>query len=291
MPRNLFANLFRPDAPATLPAACRGVRSRLSAYLDRELTAEERTLVDAHLEQCAGCRAELSAWRSAVSALGGARAAIPSPGDLRGEFYARLEQSRRRPSRAGWLLAAPALAGIAALWLLAGRLHPVGAGGEPHGAPLAAIGPSDTSGPNRQPAARTDTERSERDRALAVAGGARTPAGIAPRPVRVPRSRQTMLALLDRESRTPRRTRRAMRAVAPATWRLTFGRPKGTGNQLALAETRVDRSPEAPASGMPGVLEQRDRTDRYADATAEQPQQGRVVLANLETELHVSDES
>jgi hypothetical protein len=48
---------------------CDETRDTLSAYLDEALTADERSLVDAHLGGCAECRRELEALRATVALL------------------------------------------------------------------------------------------------------------------------------------------------------------------------------------------------------------------------------
>ncbi|HLJ56557.1 MAG TPA: anti-sigma factor [Chthonomonadaceae bacterium] len=119
MLRSLFDRLNRQQG-APSAAGCGFDGSRLLAYHDRELTGIERKQVEAHLEQCASCRAELAGHDRAESALLSAGATLTSPGDLRSEFYARLERSQRRPARIGWQVAVPAAA-CAGLLLVFGR--------------------------------------------------------------------------------------------------------------------------------------------------------------------------
>ena len=117
MLRRLFDNLVqRPEGVS--PAGCDRARLLMLPHLDGDLKAADRGLFEAHLAQCSACRAELAAFRSAESALGAAGSEVLSPGDLRPEFYARLEQSRRSTPPIGWKLAAPALAGIAVIGFL-----------------------------------------------------------------------------------------------------------------------------------------------------------------------------
>jgi len=47
---------------------CRAIMDRLSEYIDGELTAQERSDVDAHLRGCATCRRYLGRLRFAVKA-------------------------------------------------------------------------------------------------------------------------------------------------------------------------------------------------------------------------------
>ncbi|MGB3086669.1 MAG: zf-HC2 domain-containing protein, partial [Phycisphaerae bacterium] len=49
---------------------CDQVREHLSAYLDRELTAELSAAVRAHLDACPDCRALLKDLRATVDLLG-----------------------------------------------------------------------------------------------------------------------------------------------------------------------------------------------------------------------------
>jgi anti-sigma factor RsiW len=91
----------------------------LSAYLDGELSLEDRGLVEAHLGECGACRAERDRLAGALKLL----ARLPPPPDLspafEQRFYARLA-AERAPRRAGfferfgWRLLAPGLAGVAA---------------------------------------------------------------------------------------------------------------------------------------------------------------------------------
>lgn len=50
---------------------CRTVRSRLSAYRDGDLTAEETRLVSLHLGTCASCAAHWTSWSEALDELTG----------------------------------------------------------------------------------------------------------------------------------------------------------------------------------------------------------------------------
>ncbi len=112
---NLFARP-RPTPHNAWSCDCEGVRLRLVSYIDGELGPYDRSLVDAHLTQCADCRSELNGFRRAESALGVAVRSIASPGDLRADFYARLERTRKTPAIGTWRLAIPALA-VATLML------------------------------------------------------------------------------------------------------------------------------------------------------------------------------
>ena len=50
---------------------CEDVQELLSAYIDRELAGDEHRWVGAHLDDCAECRATVSALQDAIAALGG----------------------------------------------------------------------------------------------------------------------------------------------------------------------------------------------------------------------------
>lgn len=56
---------------------CTHIESRLPAFLDRELGAEETALVRAHLDSCEGCRASLAAFESLEASLVLRRAEVP----------------------------------------------------------------------------------------------------------------------------------------------------------------------------------------------------------------------
>ena len=88
---------------------CLEVQDNLSAWLDGELAPEVMTLVERHLEGCAGCRRELALLTALDQALGSLTA--PLPAGLPEQVRARL----RRPSRRWWqplALAASLVLGI-----------------------------------------------------------------------------------------------------------------------------------------------------------------------------------
>jgi len=58
---------------------CNHFENQLSAYLHGELDGSEAGMLEAHLENCAACRAELEAQRSMLSLLGEALAGAPAP--------------------------------------------------------------------------------------------------------------------------------------------------------------------------------------------------------------------
>lgn len=105
---------------------CRHVQGRMALFLDGELSAREAQDVARHIAGCTSCRREQEQWRQAEQSLAGAKRQIPSAGDLRAGFYARLADvptARHPQSRINWRLAVPALAacGLAIGWLTTSR--------------------------------------------------------------------------------------------------------------------------------------------------------------------------
>ena len=70
---------------------CFGCERNLSSYLDDELSVEERLEIEAHLEDCEGCRAEFEAHQSAWEVAGGLQAGAAPDGLWRG-VEANLEE-------------------------------------------------------------------------------------------------------------------------------------------------------------------------------------------------------
>ena len=108
---------------------CERMQSRLIAYLDGELTDQERQAVQAHLDGCSICQNEMTVLQSSEQMLMQAQQTLPLAGDLRAGFYARLEEenrlSRRRPiGKFDWRVAVPALAACGLIiGMLDGRFH------------------------------------------------------------------------------------------------------------------------------------------------------------------------
>ena len=78
---------------------CRGVRRRLSAHRDRELTGIEHRNVAAHLDGCASCGAQ---WRALANALD-ALAEVPRlecSGEVASRVFDRLDMENRKPGLA-----------------------------------------------------------------------------------------------------------------------------------------------------------------------------------------------
>ncbi|MBE3590023.1 MAG: DUF4349 domain-containing protein [Firmicutes bacterium] len=88
-------------------------RSQLSAYLDQELTAEERAAVEAHLAACAECREEFASLGRVVQALRGLPEAQPPEG-FREALRARLLAAAGAVAAAGDGAAPGAAAGAVA---------------------------------------------------------------------------------------------------------------------------------------------------------------------------------
>ena len=104
-----------------MTADCAKTAARLSVYLDGGLNAIERDDMNRHFSACPACRAELETQRQAEAALTAARLALPSVGDLRPDFYSRLQSenaARAKRAASQWKLAVPALAAAVAavLW-------------------------------------------------------------------------------------------------------------------------------------------------------------------------------
>ena len=99
---------------------CPSAEILLSRYLDGELPPEGRGEVEAHLRECAGCRAALDAWaRIGVTSIDVLRQEIPAA-PARKANGRRPGRLRARP-RSSWfpgLIAAAALIGIAGLIIL-----------------------------------------------------------------------------------------------------------------------------------------------------------------------------
>jgi len=97
------------------------VRERLSAWLDGELSPEERREVAAHLEVCEKCRRELAALERLDAALGNLDA--PTPARLTARVLDRL-QPRRRYRWQSLAMAASLILGIVLGGTLARDYYP-----------------------------------------------------------------------------------------------------------------------------------------------------------------------
>ena len=84
---------------ARLPVECVRVQSRLFDLFDNSLSASERERVEAHLSTCLLCAKEWESVRVAERSLRTSSYSLPSAGDLRPQFYARLQAENRTPSK------------------------------------------------------------------------------------------------------------------------------------------------------------------------------------------------
>ena len=71
---------------------CKEVQESLSLYLDRELSAEESSLVQSHLDDCSVCREELAALQEIISQLSSLEEVNP-PASFRRELYVKLKEN------------------------------------------------------------------------------------------------------------------------------------------------------------------------------------------------------
>jgi hypothetical protein len=294
MLRNLFDKGWqRPAAPGS--AQCGHVQSRLPSYLDHALDAAERRLVEGHLEECSACRADLAAYERAESALGSAVSTIPSPGDMRAEFYARLEQSRRTSPPVRWALAIPAAACAGLLFLaLRGTIPDHGQAALPpvhESRPVAAHGSIQPHGQARPDGALAKKSDSGTDLKLArlspadekVAGSGRYAVtsgnNVRAKSLRSRLSRTTIVA-----KQGPLDVRR--RIVVPHT-DAVVGIASARARSLATAPQY-----EAEVTDSLAARDNRDADSTMGDKRGTE-HYGRTVLASLtaETELHVSDEN
>lgn len=105
-----------------MKTACEQVQERLSAWLDGELTAEERRQVAGHLKGCAACSRELEALAQLDAALG--TLAAPLPDKLPERVLARLKPPRRRYGWQSLAMAASLVLGITLGGVLAQSFYP-----------------------------------------------------------------------------------------------------------------------------------------------------------------------
>ena len=105
--------------------SCRDIRELLPDYATRELSPENRRLVDEHVLTCDDCRRELALASAIVSSLETQPVRTPSAG-FSTKLMASLPQQRRMPSPWWWLSLIPVLGGSAWLFrkpLLGDLLH------------------------------------------------------------------------------------------------------------------------------------------------------------------------
>jgi hypothetical protein len=73
---------------------CKENRSRFADYLLRQMNSQSAKAMEAHLESCPDCRAELEKFQSAWKGLGSIPESRPDP-RLRSRFYALLEKEKQ----------------------------------------------------------------------------------------------------------------------------------------------------------------------------------------------------
>ena len=299
MLRNLFAK-GRPRNIVPGSSRCDRFQPHLLSYVDHELNADERRLMEVHLQQCTACRAEMASFQQAEALLGSAASNIPSPGDLRPEFYARLEQSTRRSPAIRWGFAVPAIA-CAAMALFLFKQVP---------------GDIKQSDGVRSSGESVPVAQIKHDPPAGVTGGVKD---IEDRKSAEP-SKIALNSNFERHM-TPRNRKSANR-IAAAMPGHGLRRP-GKTSTIALRTTTTSRfirqvivAPPAkpltglamlsyasrPAAAMPGNLSFNSQFDSkgyrsVSEAEAVESRisrkSGKLVLASLvsETDLHVSDES
>jgi hypothetical protein len=82
-----------------LPSACRNIQDHFSGYLDGMVSGKVMHQIAAHLQDCAGCKEDFSAWRAmvaTVSSLGPTKA----PDDLALRLRVALSQAAAQTPRA-----------------------------------------------------------------------------------------------------------------------------------------------------------------------------------------------
>jgi len=99
---------------------CRNVKSKLSRYLDRELSAEEQGDLERHIAGCGSCREVLARLRAAGAAL----AQLPAPPEVPEGFAERVIARARREQQPvvvpSWPSLSPAMGLAAAAMLMLG---------------------------------------------------------------------------------------------------------------------------------------------------------------------------
>ena len=71
---------------------CKQIERQLGRYVDKQLSTAERDVVDAHLESCSGCRADLAKLRELVAGIASIES-VPMPGSLWPSIERRLYQT------------------------------------------------------------------------------------------------------------------------------------------------------------------------------------------------------
>ena len=81
---------------------CKEVKPELVAYLDGELEDSIRSQVEAHLENCADCRAEHDALAATLKSVDSLPATRPSS-NLAEQFWTRFQEAKQKGFKAGFL--------------------------------------------------------------------------------------------------------------------------------------------------------------------------------------------
>ncbi|HMH84159.1 MAG TPA: zf-HC2 domain-containing protein [Gemmatimonadales bacterium] len=81
---------------------CPEMEVRLNEYVDGTLAARERAAVEAHLAECAGCRAAIVELRALVTAAATLPKSIPPKRDLWGDIARRLGKRERGNGKRVW---------------------------------------------------------------------------------------------------------------------------------------------------------------------------------------------
>jgi predicted anti-sigma-YlaC factor YlaD len=234
------------------------VEDLISAYLDQQVTAEERQFFERHIAACANCRAQLDATRSMVAAL----RAMPSVKAPRSFVLPREMAKQPKRSIFAWyptLRLATALAAIAFVVLFAGDLliSQAGSGAAPRlSVPAAAPAPlmekpaevmkapaatqAVQPAPTRPPAAGASNAVATEPGVAASAPPAGTAAKAAPTETAI--TVDAMSATVAMPTATPEMTAVPKVAMAPS--------PAPEATSEAATETQVERSAE-PAVEQP----------------------------------------
>ena len=80
--------------PIVFPPDCETVVRALWDYLDRELAAPETAAIDAHLAECAHCRAHAKFERQLIDEIGAIRRQHDDPGELRTRVLDAIRRAR-----------------------------------------------------------------------------------------------------------------------------------------------------------------------------------------------------
>jgi len=81
---------------------CPEMEVRLNEYVDGTLAARERAAVEAHLAECAGCRAGIVELRALVTAAAALPKSVPPKRDLWGDIARRLGKRERGNGKRVW---------------------------------------------------------------------------------------------------------------------------------------------------------------------------------------------